>query len=200
MRPFAKMLVLAALLAVFGSVAGNVAAGGGGPQARVARSQPAGYEAVLLREINQVRTGRGLPELRPSGRLATAAAHHSKRMAERGFFDHNSPNGSPFWKRVARFYSSRGFNQWSVGENLAYGSPSLSAEGTVRAWMGSPGLARDRPCGGAHRVGARGLRRPQDDDRHRGLRHPPLTEPRKSRDFPRVVAVQPATLRAGLRL
>jgi uncharacterized protein YkwD len=139
MRRITKMLVLAALLAVFGSVAGNVAAGGGGPQARAARSQPAGYEAVLLREINQIRAQRGLPELRRSGRLATAAAHHSRRMAERGFFDHNSPNGSPFWKRVARFYSSRGFNQWSVGENLAYGSPSLSAEGTVRAWMGSPG-------------------------------------------------------------
>jgi uncharacterized protein YkwD len=139
MRPIAKMLLLAALLAVVASVTGNVAAGGGGPQARAARSQPAAYEAVLLREINQVRAQRGLPELRPSGRLATAAEHHSRRMAERGFFDHNSPNGSPFWRRVGRFYPSRGFNQWSVGENLAYGSPSLSAEGTVRAWMGSPG-------------------------------------------------------------
>jgi uncharacterized protein YkwD len=139
MRPIAKMLAVAALLALFGSVAGNVAAAGGDAQTRLARSQPAGYEAVLLREINQVRAQRSLPALRPSGLLATAAERHSRRMAERGFFDHNSPNGSPFWKRVGRFYSSRGFNQWSVGENLAYGSPGLSAEGTVRAWMGSPG-------------------------------------------------------------
>ena len=170
MRPIAKMLVLAALLVVFGSVAGNVAAGGGAPQARAARSQPAGYEAVLLREINQVRAQRGLPALRPSGRLATAAAHHSRRMAERGFFDHNSPNGSPFWKRVARFYSSRGFSQWSVGENLAYGSPSLSAEGTVRAWMKSPGHRANLLSGAWREIGLAAMHAASAPGVYRGRR------------------------------
>ena len=139
MQPIPKVLVVAALLTVFGSVSGNVAAGGGTAQTRLAQSQPVGYEAVLLREINRVRTQRGLHELRSSGLLSAAAEHHSRRMAARGFFDHDSPNGSPFWKRVGRFYPSRGFSRWSVGENLAYGSPRLSAAGTVRAWMGSPG-------------------------------------------------------------
>jgi uncharacterized protein YkwD len=108
-------------------------------QTSLAPSEPAGYEAVLVREINEVRAQHGLPELRSSGLLAAAAEQHSKQMAGRGFFDHDSPDGSAFWKRVERFYPSRGSSYWSVGENLAYGSPSLSAAGAVRAWMQSPG-------------------------------------------------------------
>jgi uncharacterized protein YkwD len=108
-------------------------------QTNLAASEPAGYEAVLLREINEVRSRHGLPELRSSGSLAAAAEHHSRQMAVRGFFDHDSPDGSAFWKRVERYYPSRGASYWSVGENLAYGSPSLSAGGAVRAWMQSPG-------------------------------------------------------------
>jgi uncharacterized protein YkwD len=135
----AKMLVVASLVAVLGSLSANVAAGGAQPQTRLERSQPAAYEVVLLQEINRIRAHRGLSRLRASGLLAAAAQHHSRRMARQGFFDHNSLNGSPFWKRVGRFYPSRGFDRWSVGENLAYGSPGLSAAGTVRAWMKSPG-------------------------------------------------------------
>jgi uncharacterized protein YkwD len=100
---------------------------------------PAGYENTLLREINQVRTQNGLGALRSSSALAAAAEFHSKSMASRGFFTHESADGSSFWKRVERFYPSRGFRYWSAGENLAYGSPSMSADGAVRAWMGSPG-------------------------------------------------------------
>jgi uncharacterized protein YkwD len=100
---------------------------------------PTGYENVLLREINEVRDQNGLRALRSSKPLAEAAEFHSRSMASRGFFAHESPDGSSFWKRVERFYPSRGFHYWSAGENLAYGSPSISADGAVRAWMGSPG-------------------------------------------------------------
>jgi uncharacterized protein YkwD len=105
----------------------------------LARSEPADYETVLLREINEVRSKHGLPDLRSSSRLEAAAEHHSRQMAARGFFDHDSADGSAFWKRVERYYPSRGASYWSVGENLAYGSPHLSAAGAVRAWMQSPG-------------------------------------------------------------
>jgi uncharacterized protein YkwD len=104
-----------------------------------APSAPAGYETVLLREINQVRSQHGLPAFRTSSALREAAAFHSRTMAARGFFAHESADGSAFWKRVERYYPSRGFRYWSVGENLAYGSPNISADGTVRAWMDSPG-------------------------------------------------------------
>jgi uncharacterized protein YkwD len=100
---------------------------------------PAGYENVLLREINQVRSQNGLQALRSSGALSEAAEFHSRSMATRGFFAHESADGSPFGRRIERFYPSRGFRYWSAGENLAYGSPSISADGAVRAWMGSPG-------------------------------------------------------------
>jgi uncharacterized protein YkwD len=100
---------------------------------------PGGYENTVLREINQVRAQNGLGALRSSRALAEAAEFHSKSMASRGFFAHESPDGSSFWKRVERFYPSRGFHYWSAGENLAYGSPSISADGAVRAWMNSPG-------------------------------------------------------------
>jgi uncharacterized protein YkwD len=113
------------------------------PQPQPPASPPApsttGYENVLLREINQVRAQNGLGALRSSTALAEAAEFHSKSMASRGFFAHESADGGSFWKRVERFYPSRGFRYWSAGENLAYGSPSMSADGAVRAWMGSPG-------------------------------------------------------------
>jgi uncharacterized protein YkwD len=99
----------------------------------------AGYESGLLREINEVRAQNGLSALQSSGPLSEAAEFHSKAMAARGFFAHESADGSSFWKRVERFYPSRGFRYWSAGENLAYGSPSMSVNGAVRAWMGSPG-------------------------------------------------------------
>jgi uncharacterized protein YkwD len=107
-------------------------------EAEPAPSAPA-YENVLLREINQVRAQHGLPAFRSSPALREAADSHSRTMAARGFFAHESADGSAFWKRVERFYPSRGFRYWSVGENLAYGSPDISAEGAVRAWMDSPG-------------------------------------------------------------
>jgi uncharacterized protein YkwD len=113
------------------------------PQPQPPAAPPAptasGYENVLLREINQVRSQNGLGALRTSRALAEAAEFHSRSMATRGFFAHESADGSSFWKRVERFYPSRGFNYWSAGENLAYGSPSMSADGAVRAWMNSPG-------------------------------------------------------------
>jgi uncharacterized protein YkwD len=100
---------------------------------------PSGLEAALLREINEVRAQNGLSALRSSKPLGEAAEFHSKAMATRGFFAHESADGSSFWKRVERFYPSKGFRYWSAGENLAYGSPSMSADGAVKAWLGSPG-------------------------------------------------------------
>lgn len=109
------------------------------PPADPAPSATTGYESGLLREINQVRTQNGLGALQLSRPLSDAAEAHSRSMAARGFFAHESPDGSSFWKRVERYYPSRGFRYWSAGENLAYGSPSISVNGAVRAWMGSPG-------------------------------------------------------------
>ena len=96
-------------------------------------------ETSLLARLNAVRRGHGLRALRLSRGLTAAAAFHSQQMVSHGFFEHESRGGGAFWKRVERFYGSSGFRGWEVGENLAYGSPDLSANATVRMWMNSPG-------------------------------------------------------------
>lgn len=94
-------------------------------------------ERAVLAEINVVRRRHGLAALRVDAPLRAAADAHSKSMATRGFFAHESPDGSSFSKRVARYYP-RGRGSWSAGENLLWSSPSVDAAGSVRMWMNSP--------------------------------------------------------------
>jgi uncharacterized protein YkwD len=61
-------------------------------------------------------------------------------MGQRGFFDHTSPDGTPFWRRIGRFYKGRGFRSWQVGENIFWRSPArIAAISIVRSWLASPG-------------------------------------------------------------
>jgi uncharacterized protein YkwD len=94
-------------------------------------------ERAVLVEINAVRRRHGLAALRADAMLRAAADAHSKSMATRGFFAHESADGSSFSKRVARYYP-RGRGSWSAGENLLWSSPSVDAAGSVRTWMNSP--------------------------------------------------------------
>ena len=64
-------------------------------------------------------------------------------MAEYGYFEHSSITGSPFWKRVQAKYPQRGGRLWSVGENLAWASPDLSAQRTLELWLSSPPHAKN---------------------------------------------------------
>jgi uncharacterized protein YkwD len=108
------------------------------PNVRRARSATAVLEDAVLDRINQIRRGRGLRPLRYNGRLAAAAAYHSKDMARRGYFEHDSADGTAFWRRIERFYASRGFRSWTVGENLLWASDAYGAAFAVREWMHSP--------------------------------------------------------------
>jgi uncharacterized protein YkwD len=94
-------------------------------------------ERAVLVEINKVRLQHGVGPLRTSARLRAAADAHSTAMAKRGFFAHESADGSSFWKRVARYYP-RGPGAWSVGENLLWSSPNVDAAGSIRMWLNSP--------------------------------------------------------------
>ena len=95
-------------------------------------------EGDMLVGVNRVRSRRGLKPLRLSPRLTAAAMQHSREMARRGYFSHDSVNGSAFWKRIERFYGSSGYRSWVVGENLLWSSPSVDAAGALRMWMQSP--------------------------------------------------------------
>jgi uncharacterized protein YkwD len=73
-----------------------------------------------------------------SAKLAAAARSHSTEMAQRGYFSHDSANGSSFDKRISRYYSLSGRRYWSVGENLLWSSPDVSASAALDMWLNSP--------------------------------------------------------------
>lgn len=131
-----RYLLLVVALACAWALAGSAAAAEGHPARAVAAADR--LEAEVLAEVNALRARRGLARLRLSSRLAAAADQHSRQMALCGFFGHNSADGSPFWKRVERFYPSRGYGYWSVGENLIWASPDIDAADAVRRWLKSP--------------------------------------------------------------
>jgi uncharacterized protein YkwD len=57
-------------------------------------------------------------------------------MGQIGYFEHESFNGAPFWKRIERYYpASRGY--WSVGENIFWESPDTTGASAVHEWMTS---------------------------------------------------------------
>ena len=95
-------------------------------------------EVDIVGRINAQRGARGLRALRVSRGLTAAANYHSRQMGIFGFFEHESRNGAPFWRRIERFYPSRGYSSWTVGENLLWGSNSYGAAFAVREWMESP--------------------------------------------------------------
>ena len=95
-------------------------------------------ERELLAAINGVRAQRGLRPFRSSRSLRAAAFTHSAQMARRGYFEHSSANGTPFWQRILRFYPDRGFRDWGVAENIAEGSPGLAASEALAEWLRSP--------------------------------------------------------------
>jgi uncharacterized protein YkwD len=108
------------------------------PQRSGTRAAMAALEGSVVARMNAVRRSHGLRVLRMSRRLRTAAVFHSKDMGRRGYFEHDSLTGTSFWRRIERFYPSRGFSFWTVGENLLWGSDTYDATFAVREWMESP--------------------------------------------------------------
>jgi uncharacterized protein YkwD len=98
-----------------------------------------GLESGVLQQLNAVRADHGLPALRSNAKLAAAADQHSREMADDGYFDHNSIDGTSFANRIAKWYSLASFHSWYVGENLLWSSPSVDPSGAVALWMRSPG-------------------------------------------------------------
>ena len=98
----------------------------------------ANLESGLLQQLNAVRADRGLPALRPNARLAAAAEQHSREMADDGYFNHSSVDGTSFSDRIAKWYPMGSFHSWYVGENLLWMSPTVDPSRAVAMWMRSP--------------------------------------------------------------
>lgn len=97
--------------------------------------------------INEERTTRGLSSLTWNPTIAKASVNHSNDMANRGYFQHDSPEGYDFTWR----YSQVGFTcaitqgSWIYGggENIMYmegyyGVDTVATQ-SVEGWMGSSG-------------------------------------------------------------
>lgn len=95
-------------------------------------------EHAVVDAVNAVRVSHGLRPLTVSRGLRASAFRHTNALAAAGLFQHESPDGTPFDRRIRKAYPPRGFSSWSVGENLVFGSAPFSAEDTVRAWLESP--------------------------------------------------------------
>jgi uncharacterized protein YkwD len=95
-------------------------------------------EQDVLYNLNLLRREHGLAPLRLSSSLSAAARQHSDEMASRGYFSHDSANGSSFDRRISHFYPIAGRHYWSVGENLLWSSPDVSASGAIDMWLNSP--------------------------------------------------------------
>jgi uncharacterized protein YkwD len=93
-------------------------------------------ESSVLTDINAFRAQHGLAKLRLNTQLTVAAHAHSQQMAQKGYFAHESADGSVFWKRLRSFYLSA--RSWSVGENLLWSSPGVDGGRALQMWLESP--------------------------------------------------------------
>ena len=137
-------------------------------------------EAAVVRAMNRVRVADGLRPLRTSPSLRAAARGHSRAMLEKGFFAHESADGTAFSERIRRHYPSRGWRTWSVGEALLASSGQRRGSRSDRRLLagvtpasGNNPLAelagrRNRSALRVRR--AEGIRRNRDTRRHRRLR------------------------------
>jgi uncharacterized protein YkwD len=91
----------------------------------------------VLAAVNRFRAAHGLDALRESGELDRSARQHSLEMGRLGYFGHPSADGTVFWRRIRGYYSAQGHSYWSVGENLIWAAPSLSAGRAMKMWIAS---------------------------------------------------------------
>jgi uncharacterized protein YkwD len=90
--------------------------------------------------LNGERARRGIRPLKVNKRLNRAARRHAIDMATRDYFSHTSQSGASFVDRIRRSGYLRRARSWFVGENIAWGTGTLSTpRSIVRAWMESPG-------------------------------------------------------------
>jgi uncharacterized protein YkwD len=130
----ARTFIAVALIALLGALA-----------VPVAHSSKAGtsisvssLESGVLTELNKIRVQHGLQPLHISARLTASAAQHSKEMGADGYFEHDSHDGTVFWKRITHWYGQGGYGYWSVGENLLWSSPTVAPSAAMQLWMNSP--------------------------------------------------------------
>ena len=103
-------------------------------------------ERTLLTAINSARAAAGVPPLRASVSLSSAAAWQSQVLAQAGYIDHTSPDGSTLLDRLTRAR----WHGTTAGEDLAVAPTPSDA---VVMWMQSPGHRENLLRPSFHTVG-----------------------------------------------
>ncbi len=89
--------------------------------------------------VNAHRASHGRRGLTASADLAQAAGRHSRDMVRRAFFAHVTPTGRGPDARIRQSGYMHDALDWSVGEDLGWGTASLSSpDAIVAAWIASP--------------------------------------------------------------
>lgn len=87
---------------------------------------------VVAMLTNEARTNEHLAALTENELLTRGAQMKADDMAEKGYFAHVGPDGSPPWK----WFTEAGYKYQYAGENLAVNF--TESENVVTAWMNSP--------------------------------------------------------------
>jgi len=96
-------------------------------------STVSGYEAEVIRLVNEIRQENGLKPLTANWELSRVARYKSQDMRDKGYFSHTSPTyGSPF-----QMIKAFGLSYRTAGENIAMGYRTPRA--VVDGWMNSSG-------------------------------------------------------------
>jgi uncharacterized protein YkwD len=108
----------------------------------MAQQRATGHEsrlsAAIVARLNRIRLAHALRPLSLSSSVSQAASQHTEEMGNMGYFAHASADHSAFWLRIRRWYPKSGVRFWSVGENLLWRSPNVTAAQAMRMWMASP--------------------------------------------------------------
>ena len=96
--------------------------------------------AALICLHNDERRASGVAPLRSNGLLESSATAHSSDMVTNRYFAHDSLDGSDPFDRMRRAgYAGRRYT-WNAGENIGWGSSSVSTPRAIfDAWMQSTG-------------------------------------------------------------
>jgi len=123
--------VLASVLAIAAAVpAASPAVEPATPKPPTARASLA---AGIVAKLNAIRASNNLAPLVANSKLAAAATAHTTEMLTKGYFTHESADGTSPIARVKQYYG-----KGIVGENLLWFVGNMNAAKVVDAWMNNP--------------------------------------------------------------
>jgi uncharacterized protein YkwD len=136
--PSAGIVVAALAVLLIGAPTASASRGCSGAKASASQVSKRTLVRATLCVLNAERARHNLRPLRLNRKLSRAARRHSRAMARRRFFSHNSLNGASFVDRIRGTGYLSGARSWSIGENIAYGSGQRSSPRSIgSAWMNS---------------------------------------------------------------